>query len=57
MGEREEYEYPHAYPEGWVEQRYMPEGVEGGWFQPEGHGYEREIIKRLKDWWGKQKKD
>jgi putative ATPase len=47
LGEHEGYKYPHAYPEGWVEQRYMPEGVEGGWFQPKGHGYEKEIIERL----------
>ncbi len=49
------YKYPHAYPDGWVEQRYLPEGVEGGWFRPEGHGYEREIIKRLERW-GRRRK-
>jgi putative ATPase len=51
IGEHEGYKYPHAYPEGWVEQGYLPEGVEGAWFQPKGHGYEREIIKRLERWW------
>jgi putative ATPase len=50
MGEHEAYKYPHAYPEGWVEQRYLPEGIEGGWFQPQGHGYEREIMERLERW-------
>jgi putative ATPase len=50
IGEHEGYKYPHAYPEGWVEQGYLPEGVESGWFQPQGHGYEREIIKRLERW-------
>ncbi|HUX76254.1 MAG TPA: AAA family ATPase [Anaerolineae bacterium] len=50
MGEHAEYKYPHAYPEGWVEQRYLPEGIEGGWFQPKGHGYEREIMERLERW-------
>lgn len=44
------YKYPHGYPEGWVEQRYLPEGVEGGWFKPKGHGYEREIVERLEKW-------
>ena len=48
LGEHEEYKYPHDYADGWVEQRYLPEGVEGGWFEPRGHGYEREIIERLK---------
>jgi putative ATPase len=50
IGEHEGYKYPHAYPEGWVEQRYMPEGIEGGWFQPKGQGYEKEIIERLEKW-------
>lgn len=48
MGEHEGYKYPHAYPEGWVEQRYLPEGVDAGWFRPKGHGYEQNIIERLK---------
>jgi putative ATPase len=47
MGEHEGYKYPHADPDGWVEQRYLPEGVEGGWFRPREHGYEREILERL----------
>jgi len=50
LGEHEEYKYPHNYPGGWVEQRYLPEGVEGGWFRPKRHGYEREIIERLERW-------
>jgi len=44
------YKYPHAHPDGWVEQRYLPEGVEGGWFRPKGHGYERQVIERLERW-------
>jgi putative ATPase len=47
LGEHEGYKYPHDYDDGWVEQRYLPEGIEGGWFQPKGHGYERQIIERL----------
>jgi putative ATPase len=49
MGEHEGYKYPHAYPRGWVEQQYLPEGVDADWFRPKGHGYEQEIIKRLKE--------
>jgi len=48
MGEHEGYKYPHAYPGGWVDQRYLPEGVAANWFQPTGHGYERVIIQRLR---------
>ena len=46
-GGRKAYKYPHDYPEGWVEQRYLPEGIEGGWFKPRGHGYEQEIVERM----------
>lgn len=36
------YLYPHDYPEGWVEQRYLPEGLERGCFwQPDGRGWEQ----------------
>lgn len=47
IGEHEGYKYPHAYPAHWVEQRYLPEGVEGGWYQPTDQGYEVEIAERL----------
>lgn len=49
LGQHDEYKYPHAYPEGWVEQRYLPDRVKGGWFEPKGHGYERKIIEWLKE--------
>ncbi|NMC01391.1 MAG: AAA family ATPase [Chloroflexi bacterium] len=42
------YKYPHDYPTGWVKQRYLPEGVEGGWFRPKGHGHEQRILETLK---------
>ena len=47
IGEHAGYKNPHAYAEGWVDQRYLPEGVEGGWFKPEGHGYEAIVVARL----------
>ncbi len=47
MGEHPGYRYPHDYPEGWVEQQYLPDGVEGNWFRLKGHGYERIILRRL----------
>lgn len=47
LGEHEAYHSPHDYPKGWVEQQYLPEGVEGGWFHPKGQGYEREILTRM----------
>lgn len=54
MESHEGYKYPHAYPEGWVEQAYLPEGIDADWFKPRGHGYEEEIIERLKRIRGKR---
>lgn len=35
------YLYPHNYPAGWVEQRYLPEGLEvGSLYRPGSHGWE-----------------
>lgn len=35
------YLYPHDYPIGWVEQRYLPDGLErGAFWQPSGRGWE-----------------
>ena len=31
-----EYKYPHSYPSGWVDQRYLPEGLERGCFYKPG---------------------
>ena len=37
-----EYRYPHDYPEGWVPQRYLPEGLEpGAFWHPSGRGWEQ----------------
>ena len=35
------YKYPHNFPGGWVEQRYLPEGLERGCFyHPSERGWE-----------------
>jgi putative ATPase len=46
LGHGKGYLYPHNYPGHWVEQRYLPEGVEGGWYEPSDQGYEA----RIKRW-------
>lgn len=44
------YLYPHDYPEGWVAQRYLPDGLErGAFFKTAGRGWEewrRELTAR-----------
>ncbi len=41
------YKYPHDHPGGWVVQRYLPEGVPGGWYRPKGYGYEQRVLEFL----------
>ena len=46
------YKYPHDDKRGWVDQRYLPDGVSGGWYQPKENGYEQriaEFIKKLRE--------
>ncbi|MBN1247633.1 MAG: AAA family ATPase [Anaerolineae bacterium] len=42
------YKYPHDYKGGWVEQRYLPDGVAGGWYQPKENGYEERIAEFMR---------
>jgi putative ATPase len=34
------YVYPHDHPGHWVAQRYLPEGLRGGYYRPSGQGAE-----------------
>lgn len=35
------YKYPHSYPEGWVDQQYLPDGLErGSFYKPTERGWE-----------------
>ena len=34
------YRYPHDHPGHWVAQRYLPEGLRGGYYQPSDQGHE-----------------
>ena len=36
-----DYKYPHNYPAGWVDQHYLPDGLErGSFYRPSGRGWE-----------------
>ncbi len=50
LGHGRGYLYPHDFPGHHVAQRYLPAGVEGGWFRPSDQGYEAEISARLARW-------
>lgn len=46
------YRYPHDYPNHWVEQRYLPEGLppdEAEFYRPSDQGREPELWKQLQD--------
>jgi putative ATPase len=49
LGHGEGYVYPHDDPQGWVDQRYRPEELEGHvYYEPSEHGAERAIGERLR---------
>jgi putative ATPase len=44
------YRNPHMHPEGWVEQSYLPEGVESRrYYRPANRGLESDIRRRLEE--------
>lgn len=43
-----EYRYPHDYKHGWVDQQYLPEGLDNrSWFEPGEQGREARLWERL----------
>lgn len=48
LGHGTGYRYPHDDPRGWVEQSHRPpEVAERRYYEPSGHGHEREIAERM----------
>ena len=45
LGHGRDYKYPHAYPEGWVAQQYLPEPRQ--YYLPVPRGHEQTIRQRL----------
>ena len=57
IGYGKEYKYAHDYPEHFVEQRYLPESLQGKqYYSPSDQGYEQQVNDRLKSWWPGRKK-
>jgi len=51
LGHGKGYLYPHDFPEHFVPQSYLPEGMEGKkFYQPTDQGEEKEIKQRLSFW-------
>ncbi len=50
MGDMGQYKYPHDYPGGWVDQQYLPLGMEHpNWYKPKDIGYEQVIKERMEN--------
>ncbi len=50
-GNSPDYIYPHDYPNHFVKQRYLPEGVEEFFYNPSEQGREKKVKERLEALW------
>jgi putative ATPase len=56
MGYGKEYKYAHDYPDHFVAMDNLPESLKGHrYYQPSDQGYEKEVARRLREWWGDKK--
>jgi putative ATPase len=57
LGHGVDYQYPHAHPDHFLPQQYLPEDLLGTYFyRPSTQGYEPEIEERLSRWRQAQRK-
>jgi putative ATPase len=55
LGYGKDYKYPHAFPDHFVDETYLPENLKDRkYYQPTDFGFEKEIKKRL-EWWNKKR--
>ena len=53
MGYGKDYQYAHDHPGHFVEQDFLPPSLKDRrYYQPTEEGSEKEISKRMKEWWG-----
>jgi putative ATPase len=59
LGYGKGYQYPHDFPDHFVEEEYLPENLKGKiYYHPSDQGFEREIKKRLEGWkWKKKERE
>jgi putative ATPase len=57
MGYGKDYKYAHSYPEHFTpDQEYLPGKLKGKrYYFPSEQGFEKQILARLKAWWGEKK--
>lgn len=44
---KKNYQYPHNYPHNWVDQRYLPHGVEEKFYHPQLNGSEKALVEQF----------
>ena len=49
LGYGKGYQYPHDYPAGWVQQRYLPDGMDVAFWEPGGRGREEVLARVLRE--------
>lgn len=56
LGYGKDYRYPHNYPEHFINEKYLPENLQGKkYYFPSDQGFEHEIKKRIQQWWEDKK--
>lgn len=51
LGYGKDYQYPHDFPDHFVDEEYLPENLKGKtYYHPADQGFEKEIKRRLEDW-------
>lgn len=56
LGYGKGYKYAHDFPGHFVKQQNLPDALKGRrYYYPSDQGFEKEIEKRLKAWWGEDK--
>ena len=50
LGHGNEYRYPHEFPDGWVDQQYLPDRfVDATFFEPSGYGREGPLVEHWRE--------
>jgi len=56
LGYGKDYQYPHDHPGHFVDEKYLPDKLQGKrYYFPSEQGHEKTIKERLKAWWGIKK--
>lgn len=54
LGYGDNYKYAHSFPGNFVDQEFLPEGLEGtGFYRPQSNAKERDIENKMRQQWGK----